>query len=583
MRVTSRLLPVIALLLCALLLLGKPPARAAQPEPSAWTLIDLHLPQLNMLTSVFMVDGPDGAWVTTNGSAVLRLARRNGAWTVQERAEFHGFALNAVVAPSETNVWAVGAEGMMVHKDATGWHTVPNPVWGADLYTIQMFGSGEEGWAAGSLPPDFSSDFKRHAVLLHYQHGTWSRDPAISDEGVTINSLHFGAGGGWAVGQVMVGESAAPVAWRYTGDTWQRENFPACTFCAPPLLAVRSLGRSEAWAVGLRRAGFMGIEPSVPVAFQRTVTGWHDVLSNQPVVGDTDPNRYAAGLDALSFSPDGFGLAVGHQQHQDRGAVLPYILSYRPDGRWHYEAVPAFSPGYLTGVSQADSTHALAVGVEGLVLAYGYPAAPTPQPTATPTTARPTDRVADPRQPGVVYYPQTGHTLRGRFQVYWTGHGGLPQFGYPLTEEFAEVSPTDGRTYTVEYFERARFEYHPEYGPGADVLLGLLGQTITAGRQDEPAFRPQPGPAPAGRWFPETAHTLAPEFLGYWTGHGGLPVYGYPISEAMLETSPTDGKAYQVQYFERNRLEYHPELPEPYRVSLGLLGVQVLQMRGWLP
>ena len=42
-------------------------------------------------------------------------------------------------------------------------------------------------------------------------------------------------------------------------------------------------------------------------------------------------------------------------------------------------------------------------------------------------------------------------------------------------------------------------------------------------------------------------------------------------------------KPYLVQYFERNRLEYHPELPDPFRVSLGLLGVQVLQARGWIP
>ena len=63
---------------------------------------------------------------------------------------------------------------------------------------------------------------------------------------------------------------------------------------------------------------------------------------------------------------------------------------------------------------------------------------------------------------------------------------------------------------------------------------------------------------------------------------GGLAIYGYPISEEIPELSPTDGQTYTVQYFERNRLEYHPELPEAYRVSLGLLGVQVLQQRGWI-
>jgi hypothetical protein len=42
-----------------------------------------------------------------------------------------------------------------------------------------------------------------------------------------------------------------------------------------------------------------------------------------------------------------------------------------------------------------------------------------------------------------------------------------------------EVNPGDGITYTVQYFERARFEYHPEYaGTEYEVLLGLLGNEM---------------------------------------------------------------------------------------------------------
>jgi len=37
-----------------------------------------------------------------------------------------------------------------------------------------------------------------------------------------------------------------------------------------------------------------------------------------------------------------------------------------------------------------------------------------------------------------------------------------------------------------------------------------------------------------------------------------------------------------VQYFERNRFELHPELAEPFRVSMGLLGVQILKAIGWM-
>ncbi|HMA33171.1 MAG TPA: N-acetylmuramoyl-L-alanine amidase, partial [Chloroflexia bacterium] len=133
-----------------------------------------------------------------------------------------------------------------------------------------------------------------------------------------------------------------------------------------------------------------------------------------------------------------------------------------------------------------------------------------------------------------------------------------------------------------QYFERARFEWHPENQGAARVLLGLLGRTATAGREHESPFQPAPARDPA-RYFAPTQHNLAPEFATYWQTYGGLAIYGYPISEPFQETSPTDGHVYLVQYFERNRLEFHPELPAAYRVSLGLLGVDVLRARGWIP
>jgi len=37
------------------------------------------------------------------------------------------------------------------------------------------------------------------------------------------------------------------------------------------------------------------------------------------------------------------------------------------------------------------------------------------------------------------------------------------------------VSVVDGKPYTVQYFERAVFELHPENQPPYDVLLSLLG------------------------------------------------------------------------------------------------------------
>ncbi len=49
----------------------------------------------------------------------------------------------------------------------------------------------------------------------------------------------------------------------------------------------------------------------------------------------------------------------------------------------------------------------------------------------------------------------------------------------PLSEEFGERDPGSGKEYIVQYFERNRFEYHPENkGGDYEVLLGLLGNGI---------------------------------------------------------------------------------------------------------
>jgi glucose/arabinose dehydrogenase len=183
---------------------------------------------------------------------------------------------------------------------------------------------------------------------------------------------------------------------------------------------------------------------------------------------------------------------------------------------------------------------------------------------------------------GDITFPQTGFTLSDAhgFLGYWQAHGGLAQFGYPISPEVVEVSPTNGRMYITQWFERNRFEYHPENpAPQYRVLLGLLGNDLTATRRaaGEGAFVHFPDAHnPDGRYFAETGHNLRNSFKTYWEQHGGLALYGYPISEEFEERSPTDGKTYIVQYFERNRFEWHPENKgTPYEVLLGLLGVQI--------
>jgi hypothetical protein len=80
---------------------------------------------------------------------------------------------------------------------------------------------------------------------------------------------------------------------------------------------------------------------------------------------------------------------------------------------------------------------------------------------------------------GAQFFPETGHNLQGPFLAFWQQYGGLAVFGFPISEELTETNPVDGKQYTVQYFERNRFELHPEFaGTPNQVQLGLLGTRL---------------------------------------------------------------------------------------------------------
>lgn len=102
----------------------------------------------------------------------------------------------------------------------------------------------------------------------------------------------------------------------------------------------------------------------------------------------------------------------------------------------------------------------------------------------------------------------------------------------------------------------------------------------------QPTAQPQPPttvptastPPADQRCFPETGFCMAGRIREFWEQNGGLPVFGYPIGPQGQEL--IEGKPYQVQWFERNRLELHPENGRPYDVLLGRLGADRLTQQG---
>jgi L,D-transpeptidase catalytic domain len=223
-----------------------------------------------------------------------------------------------------------------------------------------------------------------------------------------------------------------------------------------------------------------------------------------------------------------------------------------------------------------------------LILALALPLA------AIYATHWPALRAAAPPSPrgAFAYIPATGHNIGLAIKRFYETHGGLAIFGLPLTELIEQ----DGAQ--VQYFERARFELHPELPAPHYVSLTLVGSLLTRDRADA-AFRPQPAQVgPIARiFFPATSHTLGGAFNEFWLQNGQLPVFGYPISEEFSEVNLIDGRPYLVQYFERARFEYHPEALDGFyhereqangillaglrEIWLGDLGRQAAQRKGY--
>ncbi len=170
-----------------------------------------------------------------------------------------------------------------------------------------------------------------------------------------------------------------------------------------------------------------------------------------------------------------------------------------------------------------------------------------------------------------LYFAATGQTVSGRLLQYWQSNGGLAQFGYPISPQLTEVSALNGKSYTVQYFERAEMELHPENQPPYDVLLSQLG-TFQYQRKYPNGEPGQQADTANPYRFSQTGKTIGGSFRAYWESHGGRAQFGLPLSDEFSERSDLNGKSYTVQYFERAVFESHPENQPPYNVLLSQLG-----------
>ncbi len=185
-----------------------------------------------------------------------------------------------------------------------------------------------------------------------------------------------------------------------------------------------------------------------------------------------------------------------------------------------------------------------------------------------PVVASPNDQPAFPEGESE-YFQLTGHYVKGPFLEFFRQRGGSRILGYPQTEVFYD--PRLGLW--VQYFDNVRMEWHPENPQPYKVQLGLLGEELGRRTPPIPSNRIPRG-NPLQRYFPETGHTVSYAFLSFYDQNGGLDIFGYPISEPLVE----NGRI--VQYFQRTRMEWHPERPRGDRVLVGALGLAYIQKFG---
>ncbi len=187
--------------------------------------------------------------------------------------------------------------------------------------------------------------------------------------------------------------------------------------------------------------------------------------------------------------------------------------------------------------------------------------------------------------PSELCFIETGQCISGRFRTFWEQNGGLPLFGFPIQAQKEEQ--VEGKAFQVQWFERNRFELHPENLAPNDVLLGRLSDDILLQSKRDWRTFPKSSAKEGCRFAANTGHNICGAILARWRALGiesdgqpgfseaeNIALFGEPISDEQVEVL-SDGKTYTVQWFERVRFELHPEKTPPFDILLGRLGTEL--------
>ena len=178
-----------------------------------------------------------------------------------------------------------------------------------------------------------------------------------------------------------------------------------------------------------------------------------------------------------------------------------------------------------------------------------------------------------------------GKSLNADFEGFFYRTGGLKRWGFPISEVFVEETGT-----LTQYYQRGVVDFHKRVDLGGIYVLerrltwdhfgGGLGGSTDLGV--EPGATNNNSGELLGPWGHKVSNFssggVRTGFLDFFTSLGGVEAFGFPKTEARVDTNSAGTvhitaatPGFTRQYFQAAVMEYHPQDPaDP--VKLRLLG-----------
>ena len=169
---------------------------------------------------------------------------------------------------------------------------------------------------------------------------------------------------------------------------------------------------------------------------------------------------------------------------------------------------------------------------------------------------------------GTRFFSDTGHWVTGEFLDYYEQNPNAAiDYGSPVSPAFDAYLSKDPAGTKIQYFERARFELHPENPPGLRVILTLVGEYFYDHDEIDASIL-IPTHSSDCRNIPRDGLPVCHAFLQYFESYGGIAQFGYPLSGLVFH------EGQMVQYFQRARFEWNRNLPNGRKVTLSNIGLE---------